>query len=185
MDVCSIREIIAKARAEGRASLDEVTGKAVLAHFGVRSPRSAVASDAADAEAKASGMSGPFVVKVVSPEILHKSDAGGVTLNLRSAQEVRLAVETMAKKPLIAAAKLDGWLVEEMIPPGREMVIGGYRDPQFGLMIMVGLGGIFVEILKDVSFRICPVEKSEARAMLDRIKGLRAAQRRARRIGRR
>jgi acyl-CoA synthetase (NDP forming) len=166
-----IAEIIAKARAQGRAALDEATGKALLHRFGIRAPRSAIAMSAADAETKAAGLTAPFVVKVVSPEILHKSDAGGVALNLTDPAAVRRAVEAMAAKPGIAKARVDGWLVEEMVPPGREMVIGGFCDPQFGPMIMIGFGGIFVEILKDVSFRICPISRVEAQAMLAELKG--------------
>ena len=104
----------------------------------------------------------PFAVKVVSREILHKSDAGGVTLNVADAAGVARAIATMAKKPGIAGKPVEGWLVEEMIPAGREIVIGGLSDPQFGPMIMVGLGGIFVEVLKDVSFRICPITRSRS-----------------------
>lgn len=169
--VSSATQIIARARAEGRTSLDEASGKALLAGFGIRTPRSALARDAADAERKAAGLTGPFVAKVVSPEILHKSDAGGVSLHLKTPAAVREAVEAMAQKPGIAAARVEGWLVEEMIPAGREVVVGGFRDPQFGPMIMVGLGGILVEVLKDVAFRICPITEADAHAMLGELKG--------------
>src|SRR3546814_1485927 len=77
----------------------------------------------------------------------------------------------MSRKPAIAAARVEGWLVEEMIPAGQEVVVGGFRDPQFGPMIMVGLGGILVEILKDVAFRICPITEADAHAMLGELKG--------------
>lgn len=163
--------LFAQARTDGRTSLDEAAGKALLADFGIRVPRSRVAADALEAAALAAEFEGPFVVKVVSPDILHKSDAGGVALNLKDAGAVRAAVETMATRPLIAAARVDGWLVEEMVPAGREMVVGGYRDPQFGPIIMVGLGGIFVEVLKDVAFRICPIDAAAAREMLAELKG--------------
>ncbi len=163
--------LIAEARANGRGSLDEAAGKALLADFGVRVPRSRFAANAVQAAEIAGELDGPFVVKVVSPEILHKSDAGGVALRLADPDAVRAAVEAMAAKPLIAAAKVDGWLVEEMMPSGREIVIGGYRDPQFGPMIMVGLGGIFVEVLRDISFRICPIEAKDAEEMLAELKG--------------
>lgn len=167
----TVGPIIAEARAKGRTSLDEGAGKALLAAFGIRVPRSAIAKDSADAGRIAEGLTGPFVAKVVSPDILHKSDAGGVALGLADAGAVRAAVEGMARRPAIAGAQLDGWLVEEMVPAGREMVIGGVRDPRFGPMIMVGLGGIFVEVLGDVSFRICPIGADEARDMLSELKG--------------
>lgn len=164
--------LVARARAVGRTSLDEEAGKQLLAAFGIRVPRSALARDAADAAEKAQALTAPYVVKVVSPEILHKSDAGGVALNLHDPAAVRSAVEAMARKPKIAAAKVDGWLVEEMTPAGREMVVGGFADPHFGPMLMVGLGGVFVEVLKDVAFRICPIGEGDARAMLDELKGI-------------
>jgi acyl-CoA synthetase (NDP forming) len=167
----TIRTIIQQARSEGRTALDEANGKALLRQFGVSSPRSAIARDAADGARLCANMQGPFVVKVVSPEILHKSDAGGVALHLEDAAAVRQAIVDMSAKPRIAEANVEGWLVEEMIPKGCEIVIGGYNDPQFGPMMMVGLGGIFVEILKDVSFRICPIDKQMARDMLLELKG--------------
>lgn len=167
----TVAALIAQARAAGRAALDEAAGKAVLARFGVATPQSAVVPDAAAGRMAAAGMRGAFVVKVVSPDILHKSDVGGVALGLEDGDAVAGAIETMAARPAIAAARLDGWLVEEMAPQGREMVIGGLRDPEFGPMLMVGLGGIFVEVLKDVAFRLCPIDAADARAMLDELKG--------------
>ncbi|ESR25646.1 acetate--CoA ligase family protein [Lutibaculum baratangense] len=163
--------IVSEALSQGRTSLGEAEGKALLSAFGVRVPRSAVAHAAADAETLAASMQAPLVAKVVSPEILHKSDAGGVALHLSTPGEVRTAVERMSALPEIASARVEGWLVEEMIPAGREMVIGGVRDPQFGPMIMVGLGGIFVEVMKDVSFRLCPITRHDAEAMLAELKG--------------
>lgn len=165
------RGIIARAREENRQALSEADGKALLAAFGMAVPRSVVACDADDAAAQASALSGPFVAKVVSPDILHKSDAGGVALNLRDADAVRDAVRAMAARPAIAAARVDGWLVEEMAPRGIEVAVGAVRDPQFGQMIMVGLGGIFIEVLKDVAFRICPITEADAWAMLDELRG--------------
>ena len=165
------KDLVGEARAGGRAALDEAAGKRLLSLFGVRTPKSALVRDAGEAESAAAGMRAPFVAKVVSAQILHKSDAGGVALNLSNPPAVRRAIAEMAQKPKIAAAAVEGWLVEEMIPPGREVVIGGVRDPQFGPMIMVGLGGIFVEVLKDVSFRICPIDERQARAMLSDLKG--------------
>ena len=162
--------IMAQARAEGRAALDEASGKALLAEFGIRTPCSAVVADAESGARAVQEMRGPFVVKVVSPDILHKSDAGGVALNLADGDAVAAAIREMEQKPKIAVARVEGWLVEEMSPAGREVVIGGLDDPEFGPMIMVGLGGIFVELLRDVSFRICPIDRGDARAMLDELK---------------
>src|ERR1035438_3553391 len=106
--------MIADALAQGRSALDEKAGKTLLAAYGIRTPRSVLAKDAADAQLRAADLTPPFAVKVVSPDILHKSDAGGVALALPDAAAVRAAVEAMATKPAIAKARVEGWLVEEM-----------------------------------------------------------------------
>ncbi len=163
--------MIEDARRAGRASLDEPSGKRLLARFGIPVPRFVFAPSAADAAREARVLHGPLAVKVVSPDILHKSDAGGVRLGLRDADEVVRAIDTMAANPAIAGTRIDGWLIEEMAPAGQEMVIGGFHDPQFGPMVMVGLGGVFVEVVRDVAFRLCPIERADASAMLDELKG--------------
>jgi acyl-CoA synthetase (NDP forming) len=167
----STRELIAQARAQGRDALSEADGKRLLRAFGVAVPRSSVAADADDARKQAAMLTAPLVVKVVSPDILHKSDAGGVTLNLSTPEAVHAAILAMAARPAIAAARVEGWLIEEMVPAGIEVAIGGMRDAQFGPMIMVGLGGIFIEVLKDVAFRICPITEADARSMLTELRG--------------
>jgi acyl-CoA synthetase (NDP forming) len=164
-------EVIGSARAAGRTALTEADGKALLAAFAIAIPRSFVASDGLDAVAKAATLTPPFAVKIVSPDILHKSDAGGVMLGLDDAAAVGAAVEAMAATPAIAAAAVEGWLVEEMAPPGCEVVIGGVNDPQFGPMLMAGLGGVLVEVLGDVAFRLCPVTEDDARRVLQDLKG--------------
>ncbi|MPZ45906.1 MAG: acetyl-CoA synthetase [Betaproteobacteria bacterium] len=163
--------IIAEARRKGRAALDEAAGKALLASYGIAVPKTRVVKTPEEADAALQGLRLPVVVKVVSPEILHKSDAGGVQVNLASAEAVREAIRTMSALPRIRDALVEGWLIEEMAPAGQEMVIGGLLDPQFGPLIMVGLGGIFVEVLSDVSFRICPITRLDAEEMLDELKG--------------
>jgi len=163
--------IISRARWRGRLALTEAEGKALLAEFGIAVPRFAVASGVDDAARKAEALTPPFAVKVMSRDILHKSDAGGVALGLADAAAVAKSIEAMTVRPAIADAAIDGWLVEEMVRPGCEVVVGGVHDPQFGPMLMVGLGGIFVEVLGDVTFRICPVTYAEAREMLDQLKG--------------
>ena len=107
----------------------------------------------------------------MSAEILHKSDAGGVAINLTTPEGVAGAIAAMATSPKIKSTKVDGYLIEEMAPAGQEVVIGGLRDLNFGPMVMVGLGGIFVEVLKDVSFRVCPITEHDARQMLNELKG--------------
>ncbi len=164
-------DLIAAARSEGRGALDERAGKQLLAAFGIKTPKSTVVSGVRDAADALKTMGLPVVVKVVSPDILHKSDAGGVKVNLKTSDEVAQAIAAMLAEPKIKAAHVDGFLIEEMAPPGQEMVIGGVADPQFGPLVMVGLGGIFVEVLADVAFRICPITRLDAEEMLAELKG--------------
>lgn len=165
------RDLIQQARASKRAALDEASGKALLAAYDVQVPKSVVVTGPDGVGAAMKAMKVPVVVKVVSPDILHKSDAGGVKVNLQSAAAVQDAIRAMAAAPLIKAAKVEGYLIEEMAPAGQEIVVGGLRDPQFGPLVMVGLGGIFVEVLADVSFRICPITRLDAEEMLTELKG--------------
>jgi len=164
-------DLIAAARATQRSVLDERAGKQLLAAFGVAVPKSLLIRGADEAAAAAGRLRPPLALKVVSPDILHKSDAGGVQVGLASAGEVEAAVRAMMKRPAIENARVDGFLLEEMAPAGQEIVIGGVRDPQFGPLVMVGLGGIFVEVLADVAFRICPVTRLDAEEMLGELKG--------------
>jgi acyl-CoA synthetase (NDP forming) len=163
--------IIAAARAAKRAALDEESGKKLLAEYGIGVPKTVVVPDASGVAAAVKGLSFPLVAKVVSPDILHKSDAGGVAVGLGDAAAVEAAIAAMAEKPAIKAANVEGYLIEEMAPKGQEMVVGGVRDPQFGPLIMVGLGGIFVEVLADVAFRVCPISRADAVEMLGELKG--------------
>jgi acyl-CoA synthetase (NDP forming) len=166
-----VSKLIRKALDDSRASLDEQSGKHVLSEAGIAVPKSVVVTGPMELPAALKGLSPPFVVKVMSAEILHKSDAGGVAINLKTTEEVSGAVAAMATSPKIKTAKVDGYLIEEMAPAGQEVVVGGLRDPNFGPMVMVGLGGIFVEVLKDVSFRVCPITEDDARRILDELKG--------------
>ena len=164
-------ELIAAARKQGRSSLDELAGKQLLASFDVKVPKSVMARDAGAAVAAIVTFTPPLAVKVMSPDILHKSDAGGVKIGLMNAREVTQAINAMAALPAIKAARVDGYLIEEMAPAGLEIVVGAVRDPDFGPMVMVGLGGIFVEVLADVAFRLCPITRLDAGEMLDELKG--------------
>ena len=164
-------DLITQARAQGRTALDEHAGKRLLAEFGVSVPQTFTVKTAADVDAAFAKLQPPVVVKIISPDILHKSDAGGVKVGLNTAGEVKDAISAMAASPKIKSAHIDGYLIEEMAPAGQEIVIGGLRDPQFGPLVMVGLGGIFVEVLADVSFRICPITRLDAQEMLDDLKG--------------
>ena len=163
--------VITEARKQNRSALDEQAGKALLVEYGVAVPLSVMVAGADEVGRKTKSLTFPVAVKVMSPDILHKSDAGGVRINLRTPEEASEAIRAMMQQPAIAGACIDGFLVEEMAPAGQEMVIGGLRDPQFGPLVMVGLGGIFVEVLADVSFRICPITRLDAQEMLAELKG--------------
>ena len=164
-------DLIAQARARQRTALDEQAGKSLLAAYGVAVPQSLTVKNASEVDAACARLRTPLVVKIMSPDIPHKSDAGGVKVGLTSAAEVSDAINAMAASPKIKGARIDGYLIEEMAPAGQEMVIGAVRDANFGPLLMVGLGGIFVEVLRDVSFRICPITRLDAQEMLDDLKG--------------
>lgn len=161
--------IIARYRRDGRTAVAETDGKLLLRAAGLTVPRSVVVRDAGAVDLE--GLRPPFVAKVLSEDIIHKSDAGGVRLGLQDEAQVRAGIEAMMRVPAIAAARLDGFLVEEMARPGAEIVVGALRDPEFGATVMVGLGGVLVEILKDVAFRVCPITNQDACAMLDQLRG--------------
>jgi len=162
--------ILAAARKAGRRVLDEPDAKRLLAAFGIAVPAAVrIRPDEPIAPALA-GLTPPFALKLVAPEIVHKSDVGGVALALADAAAVEAARAAMLRSPAIAGSQIDGFLVEEMAPPGHELVVGGLVDRAFGPIVMLGLGGVFVEILDDVAFRICPLIRSDARDMLGELR---------------
>jgi acyl-CoA synthetase (NDP forming) len=165
------RHIIERFRNTGRSAFDEPAAKDLLVAFGIAVPRRVVLpSDGAIADA-VDGLTPPLALKLISPAVLHKSDIGGVALGLRSRDEIVAAIARMAATARSAGIVIDGYLVEEMVPRGHELVIGGMIDRTFGPLVMVGLGGIFVEILADVAFRICPIRPRDAREMLAELRG--------------
>jgi acyl-CoA synthetase (NDP forming) len=166
-------DLISEAIGQGRRSLNEADGKRLLASFDIAVPRAAVVAGPGDVRGKIDGMPGPFAVKVMSQDILHKSDVGGVVLNAAGAQGACEAIAAIAARPEVRAARVDGYLVEQMCRPGLEIVVGAVRDRQFGPMLMVGLGGIHVELLQDVAFRLCPITRRDAVGMLGDLRGSR------------
>ena len=165
------REIIQRVRAEGRRALTEVEAKQVFAAYGLPVAATVLAKSEEAAVRAAAGIGFPVVLKVVSPDILHKSDAGCVKVNLKNESEVRQAyrfIITNAKAYQVTA-DIQGVAVQEMAPAGTEVILGSVNDPSFGPSVMFGLGGIFVEILKDVTFRVAPVTSTQAERMLDEI----------------
>jgi acetyltransferase len=167
------RSIIARARAEGRDSLTEVEAKQVFASYGLPVAQTALATSADEAVVLAEATGYPVVMKIVSPDILHKSDAGGVKVNVKDAAGVREAYATILAnaKAYRADANVFGVAIQEMAPWGTEVIIGSVNDPTFGPTMMFGLGGVFVEVLKDVTFRVGPVNASQASGMMDEIRG--------------
>jgi len=168
-----IAQIIANAKNEGRTVLTEIESKQVLESAGIPVAIAVLARDSKDA-AKAAAKSGfPVVLKIVSPDVTHKSDVGGVRLGLESRAEVETAFEEIvaAVKAAQPGAQIEGVAVQKMAPAGTEVIIGMSKDPQFGPVMMFGLGGILVEVLKDVAFRIVPLEPKDASEMIREIKG--------------
>ncbi|MGD6852959.1 MAG: acetate--CoA ligase family protein [Candidatus Bathyarchaeia archaeon] len=164
--------IINQAKSEGRRALLEPEAKAICAEYGIAVNKFSVATSGTAAAAQAEEIGYPIVLKIVSPDIIHKSDAGGVKVNLKTAAEVEAAYNTIIDnankyKP---DAKIVGVLVQEMAPQGTEVIIGAVKDPQFGQTIMFGLGGIFVELLKDVNFRVAPLTVDDAKEMITHLK---------------
>lgn len=157
---------------EQRKNLLEHEAKTVCQEYGIPITRFAVAQTQKEALEHADEIGFPIVLKVVSPDVLHKSDADGVVLNLQTRQEVREAYRTILArvKEHQPEARISGILVQEMAPPSTEVIVGAIKDAQFGPSIMFGLGGIFAEVLKDVTFRIAPVTRSEAELMITEIK---------------
>ena len=156
-------------------TLTEREAKEVLAAYGVPVVRDRLVQSADEAAAAATEAGYPVVLKVESPDIPHKTEAGVIRLNLRTADEVRRAfADVMANaRQVQPPARISGVLVQPMVPPGTEIMVGARIDPQFGPMVVVGLGGIFVEVLKDTAVRLAPVDAAEARRMLDELKAQR------------
>lgn len=161
---------IADALKSGRDTLDEESGKKVLTSYGIKVPQSILVSKPDDADAAYGKLQAPLVAKIVSPDIIHKSDIGGVKVDLWSAHELEAALHEIESAARAHTDNIEGFLVEEMAPAGHEVVVGGSTDRTFGPIIMFGLGGIFVEVLADVTFRICPITPDDAQEMIDELK---------------
>jgi acetate---CoA ligase (ADP-forming) subunit beta len=166
-------DIIDRAKNEGRTVLTEVESKLILEEAGIPTARAQLAAGRDQAIAAAQKLGFPVVLKVLSPEISHKSDVGGVRLNLRSVEEVGAAFDEIvaAARRAEPKAKIEGVSVQKMAAPGVEVIMGMTKDAQFGPVLMFGLGGVFVEVLKDVAFRIVPLEPRDARQMIREIQG--------------
>jgi acetyl coenzyme A synthetase (ADP forming)-like protein len=169
-----VRDLFAHARAEGRVAIGDAEAREVLEAYGIATPRSFLARDPEEAAHLADEIGFPVGLKIASPNILHKTDVGGVRLNIRCAEDVREVFELMIYRTerYVPGAELWGCLVQEMIVGGKEVIVGMHRDPHFGPLVMFGLGGIYVEALEDVAFRVAPFDRRQAREMIGEIQGI-------------
>lgn len=168
----AVQDIIDGLLEAGRYEVGEDSGMTILSHYGFTFPQKALARSSMEAAAIAERIGTPLVMKISSPDILHKTDVGGVKLNVQSVFAARDAFTeiTANVSRLMPDALIEGVMIYEMIPSGKEVILGVTYDRTFGHMIMFGLGGIYVEVLKDVSFRIAPVARGEALSMINEIK---------------
>ncbi len=172
-DIKQVQTVITRVRSEKRTTIGDSEARDILQAYGLHIPRSEIASSPERAIEIASQIGYPVVLKIASPDILHKTDVGGVKVGLQNAEAVRDAFELMVYRAqrYIPEARIWGCLVQEMAPAGGlEVLVGMNRDPQFGPLVTFGLGGIYVEILKDVTFRIAPFSREEAEAMIGEIR---------------
>lgn len=167
-----VKEIVNRAMVL-RNSLLEPEAKALINSIGITTPSFDIANDSEEAVEIAKSIGYPVVLKVISPDIIHKTDVGGVILGAKNEKQVRRDYSKITEniKRKIPEAKIEGVLIERLATPSLEVIIGGLRDSQFGPTIMLGLGGIFTEILKDLSFRLTPVTKGETFGMMEELKG--------------
>ena len=167
------RKVVALSTAQGRRTLTESRSKELLQAYGIPVTREILAHSATEAAAAAGSLGYPVVLKIESPDIAHKTEAGGVLLNLTDAAAVQEGYGSIMKRAreYNPSASIDGVLVQEMLSPGLEVILGVKKDPLFGPTILFGLGGIFVELLKDLSVRTAPLREEDARAMLEEIEG--------------
>ena len=172
VDKGKVQEIFDTVKKEGRTNLLEEEGQQILRTYGFPLPKSTLAKTESDAAKAANEIGYPVVMKIASPQIIHKSDAGGVKVGLTNDKEVESAFKEIVEnaKKYDKNADIKGVLVVEMVKGGKEMIIGSKHEPGFGPVIMLGMGGIYVEILKDVTFRLAPVTDREANDMISSIK---------------
>jgi acyl-CoA synthetase (NDP forming) len=169
----SVKAIFKKAKEEKRPNLLETESRDLLEEYGIPLPEAELANDSERAIEIAEKISYPLAMKIVSPDIIHKSDAGGIKLDLKDEKDMDKAFEEIIENACKVTTKdrILGALVSPMAAKGQECIIGMIRDPQFGPVVMFGLGGIFVEVLKDVSFRVAPLAEEDIDQMIKNIKG--------------
>jgi acetyltransferase len=170
--------IIADCLAAGRHQIGELEGIGILEAYGFKTLPTRLATNGREAAAIAKDIGFPVVLKIVSRQILHKSDAGGVIVNITTEKEARSAYTRIIQgaEAFDPQAEIEGVLVQQMAPPGREVILGLKRYPVFGPLLMFGIGGIFVEVFQDVTFRLAPIGRNAARRMVREIKGYKLLQ---------
>ena len=172
-DQAAVRAVLDQVQAEGRTALTALEGKRVCEAYGISTPPEGFATSAGEAVRLAEEIGYPVVLKIASPDILHKTDAGGVLPSLQDATEVEQGYATILVNATTykADANVTGVQVQRMLPAGQEVIVGTITDPSFGKLVAFGLGGILVEVLQDITFRLAPATRQDAMAMLDDIAG--------------
>lgn len=167
-----MHRIIQKAKKEKR-SLLETEAKELLREYGIPVPDFKLIKSEEEIIGLAKEINFPIVMKIVSPDIIHKTDTGGVKINIKDEKEAKLAYQEIIfkTKKYNKEARIEGVIVYSIVPQETEIIVGMMKDPHFGPVIMFGLGGIFVEVLKDISFRVLPIEERDAREMITEIRG--------------
>lgn len=173
MDVRSMERIVKETLSLGRKVLVEPEAKELLRLASFPVPKSRVVKDVTAALEAAREIGFPVALKLVSPDIIHKSDAGGVFLNIMNEKEIeeKWSSVILGVADDYPTALIEGFLIEEMAPRGAEVIVGAIRDEQFGPAVMFGIGGVTVELMKDVSFRLAPITREEAFEMMGEVKG--------------
>jgi acyl-CoA synthetase (NDP forming) len=168
-----VRRALRRVRDEGRVTMGDAEAWEIMDAYGIPTPKTMLARSPEEAARLAEEIGFPVAVKIASPDILHKTDVGGVRLNVATFAEVQEAFRliTYRVSRYVPEAEIWGCLVQEMIVGGREVIVGMVRDPHFGPLMMFGLGGIYVEAIRDVAFRIAPFDRRDAREMIGEIKG--------------
>ncbi|MBM3223401.1 MAG: CoA-binding protein, partial [Candidatus Tectomicrobia bacterium] len=172
-DRAAVRAVLDQVRAEGRTALTAPEGKQVCEAYGIAVPQEGLATSAVEAARLAQEIGYPVVLKIVSTDILHKTDAGGVLTGLSSAAEVEQGYTRILSnaRAYNADARILGVQVQQMLPAAQEVIIGATTDPSFGKLVAFGLGGVLVEVMQDITFRLAPANHDEAVSMLDDIAG--------------
>ena len=172
VDRAAVARVIAKARADGITALPEFRAREIIEAYGINFPAIQVVTEVDGAVAAAKEIGYPVVMKIVSPDILHKTDVGGIAVNLATPEEVREAWAAIHRSVATRApkARIEGCEIEAMVPVGKEVIIGAQQDPVFGPIVLFGMGGVYVEVLKDVTFRCSPMRTLSAQKMVEEVR---------------